>query len=141
MQKTALAFIAILLLSACSKDKTGSYKSLNNTPPVDSGRVIRAGMFVPTAGITVTGTAKIITANTSYSVVLDSFYVSAGPDLKVYLSKNDTPTDFINLGPLRMNAGNDTYSIPVTTDLPAYKYVLIHCQHYNHLFAVANLKP
>jgi len=54
----------------------------------------------------------------------------------VYLSKSNTPTDFVNLGNLNPAT---VYSIPQSVDLKEYKFVLIHCQQYNHLFAVAEL--
>ena len=64
--------------------------------------------------------------------------MSSGPDLKVYLSKTDTPTDFISLGAL--GTGNNlVYTIATPIDFTQYKYVLIHCQQQNHLFATSNL--
>ena len=69
-------------------------------------------------------------------VRLENFSVSSGPDLKVYLSKSATPTDFVNLGNV---TSSTVYTIPSQVELSSYKYVLIHCQQYDHLFAVAQL--
>ena len=133
------AVVIIVSLISCSKDKTGVVNS--NVLNTNGGIVKLAGQFYATTGITVSGTAKIISDGVSFSVLLDSFQVTAGPDLKVYLSKKDTPFEFINLGPLKSNMGNQNYEVPAGVDFSVYKYILIHCQQYNHLFAIAGLKP
>jgi len=94
------------------------------------------GTFIPTSGISVTGDAKIYLENGQYKVVLDNFSISSGPDLKVYLSKAETPTEFVNLGNL---TSQTVYPIPATVNVATYSHVLIHCQQYNHLFAIAPL--
>lgn len=95
-----------------------------------------SGTFAPTSGINASGTAKIYLDNSQYKLELSNFSVTSGPDLKVYLSKSNTPTDFVNLGNL---TSNTVYVVPQNIDISAYKYVLIHCQQYNHLFAIAAL--
>jgi hypothetical protein len=94
------------------------------------------GTFIPTSGISVTGVAKVYLENGQYKVVLENFSISDGPDLKVYLSKADTPTNFVNLGNL---TSQSAYPVPVGVNVPDYSHVLIHCQQYNHLFAIAQL--
>jgi hypothetical protein len=94
------------------------------------------GTFEPTSGIIVTGSAKIYLENGQYKVVLDNFSISDGPDLKVYLSKAATPNDFVNLGNL---TSQTVYPIPTSVNLANYSHLLIHCQQYNHLFAIATL--
>ncbi len=94
------------------------------------------GTFAPTSGINVTGQAKVFQQGTTRYVSLENFTISDGPDLKVYLSTSANPDMFVNLGNLT-SATN--YSIPSEVDLVLYKYVLIHCQQYNHLYAIANL--
>lgn len=98
------------------------------------------GVFAPTAGINITGQAKISLDSGRHILLLDSFSVSSGPDLKVYLSREYPPVNFINLGALQRNSGNQLYTIPTAVDFTAYKYVLIHCQQYNHLFGYATLQ-
>lgn len=91
---------------------------------------------MPTSGINVNGSAKIyLNANQNY-VRLENFSICDGPDLKVYRSKTDTPTDFVTLGNL---TSRTVYKIPSRVDVSLYKYVLIYCQQYNHLFAIAQL--
>lgn len=130
------AFFTIFAAS-CSKDKTADIIASSTA----TGAVKLAGTFYPTAGIVVNGTVKIASSGSDFSLLLDNFQISGGPDLKVYLSKKDTPFEFINLGPLKSNSGNQTYQIPKGVDFTVHKYALIHCQQYNHLFAIAELKP
>ena len=94
------------------------------------------GTFAPTSGISVQGKATVFLENNQYKLKLVDFSISSGPDLKVYLSKSNTPTDFVNLGNLNPAT---VYSIPQNIEIKDYKFVLIHCQQYNHLFAVAEL--
>lgn len=94
------------------------------------------GTFAPTSGISVQGKATVFLENDQYKLKLVDFSISNGPDLKVYLSKSNAPTEFVNLGNLNASA---VYSIPKIIEIKDYKFVLIHCQQYNHLFAVAEL--
>ena len=97
-----------------------------------------SGTFAPTSGINVTESSKIYLEGTTYKLKLENFSVSSSPDLKVYLSKANTPTDFISLGALGIG-NNLIYTIATPVDFSQYKYVLIHCQQQNHLFANSNL--
>ena len=120
----------------------------NNTPDIpiaqvpDTTAILKyRGLFQPTSGINITGAAKVYLKNNIYQLGLDSFSVTNGPDLKVYLSKDYPPANFIILGPLQSISGFQLYMIPGEPDFSAYKYVLIHCQQYNHLFGIAELNP
>jgi len=72
---------------------------------------------------------------------LENFSSSNGPDLKVYLSKEKQPVNFVNLGSLKSTSGNQLYAIPSSVNVMDYNFALIHCQQYNHLFGFAQLKP
>lgn len=131
----------ICLLAACSKDKTIATPTSNNgNGSGQNTQVLSTGNFTPTSGISVSGSAKVITTAAGMEVLLDSFMVSPGPDLKVYLSQQSTPAGFVNLGALKSNSGNSSYAVPPGVNVQQYTYVLIHCQQYNHLFAIAQLK-
>lgn len=131
--------LPVLLIVFISCEKEGDLTQNNSTKNnVSSAAVlISSGTFVPTSGISVTGNAKIYIDNTTKKVVLENFTISDGPDLKVYLSKSATPDQFINLGNLTPAT---VYPIPEQVDLTQYGYVLIHCQQFNHLYAIAELK-
>lgn len=140
MKHFFLVLGTIFCFMSCSKDKTGN-DGYVIPPAVSSGTVKYTGSFYGTAWIEVKGNAKIVLTGTAAALLLDSFSVTTGPDLKVYLSKKDTPSEFINLGPLKSNTGAQSYAVPAGVDFTVYRYALIHCQQYNHLFAIAALKP
>lgn len=88
----------------------------------------------------VSGQVKIYQQNGTYSLALEGFNSGNGPDLKVYLSKEMIPSTFISLGSLRSTNGNQVYSITGMPDFTQFKFVLIHCEQYNHLFGSAELE-
>jgi hypothetical protein len=51
------------------------------------------------------------------------------------------PVNFIDLGSLQSTSGNQVYNISGSPDLTVYKYALVHCVDYNHLFGWAELAP
>ena len=83
---------------------------------------------------TVSGNVNIYKDSGNYVLALKDFQTSNGPDLHVYLSQEEQPIHFIDLGKLKSTNGNQVYSIHEGTDFEKYKYALIHCQQYNHLF-------
>ena len=137
--KNVFAFLlGIFLFTSCEKEGNLTKKSLENNTVSNTAILKYSGEFYPTSGITVSGFAKIYLENNEYKVKLENFTVSDGPDLKVYLSKENTPINFVNLGNFKGN-GNTFYTIPTGVNVSEYQYVLIHCQEFNHLFAIAQL--
>ena len=70
---------------------------------------------------------------------LENFQSTNGPDLFVYLSTDENASEFINLGELKANKGNQNYEIPDDTDLSKYNKVLIWCKSFSVLFGSAEL--
>ena len=70
---------------------------------------------------------------------LENFESTNGPDLYVYLSTDDRASEFINLGELKANKGNQNYEIPTNADLEKYNKVLIWCKAFGVLFGSAEL--
>jgi hypothetical protein len=75
----------------------------------------------------------------------EDFDIGNGPDLYVYLT-TERPTsisesfgDFIDLGALKGNIGNQNYTIPAGTDLTLYNTVVIYCRPFQVNFVVAPL--
>jgi len=137
MKTRLLVLPFFLLLFSCEVQGDLIQDVIQEVPvPKDISTLKYSGSFIPTSGINVNGQAKIYLDNNQYKLELQNFSISNGPDLKVYLSKSNTPTEFVNLGNL---TSSTVYLIPQSVVLSEYKYVLIHCQQYNHLFAVAEL--
>jgi hypothetical protein len=141
MKKISFGITCIIIfLYSCTKNAGSATAGLNER--IDTAAVIAAatmpGDFVSNGPI-VTGTAKVYNTNGKLSLALENFSTDNGPDLHVYLSKEIMPVNFIDLGKLKATSGNQLYSITGTTDFTQYKYALIHCQQYNHLFGSAQL--
>src|SRR5918996_542592 len=71
---------------------------------------------------------------------LENFKVTNGPDLYVYLATDKSTSDFVDLGKLKANNGNQNYEVPEGTDLTKYDTVLIWCKSFSVLFGSADLK-
>jgi hypothetical protein len=87
------------------------------------------------------GVAKVIPVEGGGNVLrLEDLVVTNGPDLYVYLSTDKSASDFVNLGRLKANIGNQNYEVPQGTDLTKYDTVLIWCKAFSVLFGSADLK-
>ena len=71
-----------------------------------------------------------------------------GPDLRVYLSEvpagGDARAygeDFVDLGALKGNKGNQNYLVPEDVDLTRFKSAVIWCRRFTVGFGVAPLSP
>lgn len=125
-------------LASCEKE--GVLTNGNNQVSTinNSATVKYTGTFVPTSGISVQGKVNVYAQSNKYQLQIENITITDGPDLKVYLSKSDTPSSFVNLGNFKGN-GTSVYSIPAQVNVSEYPFVLIHCQQHNHLFATAKL--
>ena len=86
------------------------------------------------------GLAKILTiSNGSQILRLENFKSTNGPDVHLYLSNNKQANDFIDLGRLKANNGNQNYKIPMDIEFNHYGYVLIWCKPFSVLFGSALL--
>jgi len=88
----------------------------------------------------VEGVAKVVNlADGKTFLRLENLKATNGPDLYVYLSTDKGVSDFVNLGRLKGNIGNQNYEIPAGTDLAKYDTVLIWCKAFSTLFGSAKL--
>jgi hypothetical protein len=78
---------------------------------------------------------------------LDDLRTSNGPDLFVYLSAAPVEApratfddDFVSLGRLRANQGNQNYEIPNGVALDHYQSVVIWCRRFTYAFGAAALE-
>ena len=82
----------------------------------------------------------------SYFLRFENFEVTNGPQLHVILGvepnpfNHDTLGDYLDLGPLKGNIGDQNYVIPAGTDLEAYGSVVIYCVPFRAIFAIAPIR-
>jgi len=109
----------------------------------ESSNLLLTGSFVGVGdGIhDAQGIAKVIPIEGGGNVLrLEDLIVTNGPDLYVYLSTDKSASDFVNLGRLKANIGNQNYEIPEGIDITKYDTVLIWCRAFSVLFGSADLK-
>lgn len=130
--------ILLFLLAACTKSGISDTAVLP-VEPLDSlqAKTRYLGEFKNGPWGTVKGKARFYTSNGVQYLRLEMFESRNGPDLKVYLSREQQPLNFISLGNLQGLRGDQDYPVPGNPDLMDYKYVLVHCEQYNHLFGYA----
>ena len=105
--------------------------------------VLRTGSFVGVGdGIhNAEGMAKVIPLQDGSNILrLEDLRVTNGPDLYVYLATDKSASDFVNVGKLKANNGNQNYDIPTETDLTKYDTILIWCRPFSVLFGSAELE-
>jgi hypothetical protein len=116
--------------------------------PRDSFTTLAQGEFISLEHET-RGRAVIIEAADGERFLrFEDFETSNGPDLLVYLSAK-TPAgtddwhgydaDFVDLGALKGNVGNQNYEIPADVDLERYSTAVVWCRRFVVGFAAAPL--
>lgn len=78
-------------------------------------------------------------------VTLRDFAVTNGPDLRVILVENATPTkdtlgDYLDLGKLKGNIGDQAYTVPAGVDAGRFNSVVIYCDPFHVVFGAAELR-
>ena len=94
------------------------------------------------------GTATIYQLSEQQRILRFQDYSSArGGDMFVYLSRDPEPrtavevgVDFLDLGRLKGNIGNQNYNLPANLDLSRYRSVVIFSRQFNTVMTVANLR-
>jgi hypothetical protein len=116
-------------------------------PPRPSFTTIAEGEFVSLEH-TSRGRAIVIeTAEGERFLRFEEFETSNGPDLVVYLSTKPADpedwhgydADFVDLGTLKGNVGNQNYRVPGDVDLGKYSTAVVWCRRFEVGFAAATL--
>ena len=80
-------------------------------------------------------------------VFSDDFRTRSGPDLKVFLSRNDVATstganatsNAVKLGVLKDNRGAQEYVLPEGVNIADFSSVLVHCEAFSKLWGGADI--
>jgi hypothetical protein len=93
-----------------------------------------------------TGTASVLDVGDTSYLRIEDLDTDNGPALFVYLTTNPAEgeehafdDDFVDLGGLKGNIGNQNYEIPTGTDLARYSTVVIWCDRFDAAFGAADL--
>lgn len=88
-------------------------------------------------------------ADGNHVLRLENLDVTNGPDLHVYLVRHPGPVsssdvtrdNYLDLGALKGNIGNQNYAIAPGTDLSGFASVVVWCKAFGVLFSTAPLVP
>lgn len=95
------------------------------------------------------GLAQLLQSATGAHLMrFTDFEVTNGPDLEVWLVEDPTPfssgavlnSQWVSLGQLKGNIGDQTYTIPEDVDVGRFGSVVIWCEQFSVLFSVATLQ-
>jgi len=100
---------------------------------------LTTGSFVSSSRYTTVGTGFTITDGTQTFLRFEEFETTNGPDLKVFLRNSDDPDDYLDLGELSGNIGDQNYELPAGIDLDRYDFVDIWCERFSVSFGNAQL--
>lgn len=131
-----------MIMTIAAKENNTSNENISVNTNQGTAKIMLAGTFVGAGDRfhNAEGTAKVIRlANGTNILRLENLKATNGPDLYVYLSTGKTATDFISVGRLKGNVGNQNYLIPSGTDFTKYNTVLIWCRAFSVLFGSAHL--
>lgn len=109
---------------------------------------VAAGAFEGHNNHRVTGSATVYELDDgSRTLRLEPFESENGPDLVVYLTAADHADDdaalgddFVDLGGLKGNVGNQNYDVPADVDLDRYDTAVIWCRRFTVSFGAADLE-
>ncbi len=127
--------------------KGSSQADLPSTPTARRALITLAAGAFRSLGHATSGRAAVLKlGNGRRFLRLDDLRTSNGPDLFVYLSvtpadgQRDTFDDnFVSLGRLKGNQGNQNYEIAAGVDLRRYQSVVIWCRRFTYAFGAAPL--
>ena len=103
---------------------------------------IRTGSFVGAGDgfHNAEGLAKVLPLGDGNTILrLENFKSTNGPNVHIYLAIDKAASNFIDLGRLKANNGNQNYNIPDGTDISKYSMALIWCKDFSVLFGSAQL--
>jgi hypothetical protein len=116
-------------------------------PPAPQIVTLAQGGFVPLGRYSGEGTAVVLNDGSDQRFVrFENFSTDNGPDLRVYLTASDASgdsgafdDDFVELGVLKGNIGDQNYEIPLEVDLSVYDTVVVWCVRFSTPFTAADL--
>jgi hypothetical protein len=126
-----------VVISAGTIDKQQSNATSTSASKIMTGSFIGAGDGFHNAE----GLAKVIPLEDGHTIIrLENFKSTNGPNVHLYLATDKAASNFIDLGRLKANNGNQNYNIPNGTDLAKYNMALIWCKDFSVLFGSAQLR-
>lgn len=132
---TSILLLLMLVFSACKKSATDNLQEA-----VPDGTVLRTGTLV-TGSKTTSGIVKIVQGpNNTVKLVFENLSTGNGPDVRVWLSPNNTANPYQEIGALKATSGNFSYDLSSSINYTTNNRVLIWCEDVSVLFGYAILQ-
>lgn len=127
-------------MAEAQEDLTETEEDMPEEMPEDPAEIVTlvSGDFSGESRYDITGQALVLNDGSDQRFLrFEDFNSDNGPDLKVYLRAADG--DFVSLGDLKGNIGNQNYEIPTDVDLSVFNTVEIWCERFGVGFGSATL--
>lgn len=141
--------MALDMVMVAIEESKSAPESEQEMGEMESASVINSGTFIEIDALHWgEGTATIYQLPDQRQVLrFDEFSSAMGGDVYVYLSRDPEPrtavevgVDFLDLGRLKGNIGNQNYAIPAGIDVNRYLSVVIFCRQFNTVITTARLQ-
>lgn len=139
-------------LPSDAESETTATTAAPTTPPTTTAPagpvVLHQSEFIE-VGHAGTGRALVVELEDGSRVIrFEDLDVENGPDLRVILSRSPLVDDrdayddgdFVDLGVLKGNQGNQNYEIPDGVDLEEFQTIAIWCRRFNYTFNAAAIR-
>ena len=135
MKRKWYVLMLLILTAACSKEAN----MLDEPPMVPADfQMVSTTTFASMNGYTVRGTLEIWKQDSVYLFNFIDFFSSNGPDLDVWLSAGPEPSRVLDLGDLKANSGNFSYTyIDTAGEIASLSCALIWCDRFSVAFGKA----
>ena len=143
------ATMAVAMAQAATSPDTVIPTEQQGMPAMTNPSVVAGGTFTEIDALhTAKGTVTLYQIpDNSRLLRLEDFSVTNGPDLHVYFVRNPKPrkpeevgNDYIDLGTLKGNVGNQNYPVPTEVDLTVYRGIIIYSVKFGVIFSSAELR-
>lgn len=140
MKTILITFLSLFIVACHPEDATPTAPIGGNQTDLTNATLLKTGVLVGVGGHTASGTVKVFQLNARYYIVFDPYSSQNGPDLKVYLSKDEKASAYIRVGKLIATMGKQTYEVPGNPNLVDYPFVHVWCEQFSVEFARAQLQ-
>ncbi len=138
MKKFLILILFSILVSCCHVEHNTPVNPASTDFDIAKATLVKKGDLMG-IGHTASGVASVYVLNGKHRVVLDPYSSQNGPDLKVYLSKDEGASEYIRLGNLKSTMGVQDYAVPGGTDITQYNFIHVWCEKFTVVFAQAEV--
>ncbi len=140
--------MALSMVKVAIGDADAAPENEQDSGAAETARVLARGDFTTIDALHWgKGTATIYELTDRRILRFDNFSSARGGDVRVYLSRDPQPrnalelgNEFLNLGRLKGNIGNQNYVLPDNHDLTVYRSAVVYCKQFETVITSARLR-